>query len=55
MIYCIPYNATTVLKIDPITDTVSEFGSLSGTAKWQGGILDPVSGMIYGMPGNSRM
>ena len=31
------------------TDTVSTFGSLSGTAKWIGGVLAP-NGAIYGIP-----
>ena len=38
-IYGIPYNATSVLEIDPIARTTSTFGSLSGTAKWKGGVL----------------
>jgi len=34
------------------TDTASTFGSLSGTAKWAGGVLAP-NGCIYGIPLNS--
>jgi hypothetical protein len=49
MIYGIPFSATSILKIDPTNDTVSTFGSLSGSAKWTGGVLAP-NGMIYGIP-----
>ena len=52
MIYGIPYNSTSVLKIDPVTDTATTFGSLSGTSKWFGGVLAP-NGMIYGIPYDS--
>jgi hypothetical protein len=53
MIYGIPLNSTTVLKIDPTGDTATTFGSLSsGTSKWAGGVLAP-NGMIYGIPINS--
>ena len=34
------------------TDTVTTFGSLSGSSKWFGGVLAP-NGMIYGIPYNS--
>jgi hypothetical protein len=51
-IYGIPFNSTSVLKIDPITDTVSTFGSLAGLAKWVGGVLAP-NGCIYGIPHSS--
>ena len=53
MIYGIPINSETVLKIDPTTDTASTFGSLTGTSKWIGGVLAP-NGMIYGIPYNSE-
>ena len=43
---------TSVLKIDPVTDTATTIGSLSGTYKWAGGILAP-NGMVYGIPYNS--
>jgi len=53
-IYGIPQNSTSVLVIDPITNTVSTFGSLSADAdKWQGGVLAP-NGKIYGIPRNSN-
>ena len=48
-IYGIPFNSTTVLCIDPSDNTVSTFGSLSGTFKWHGGVLAP-NGKIYGIP-----
>ena len=47
-IYGIPYSATTILEIDPVTKTTSEFGSLTGANKWQGGVLAP-NGKIYGI------
>ena len=52
MIYGMPYNSTTILKIDPTTDTATTFGSLSGTNKWFGGVLAP-NGRIYGIPQSS--
>jgi hypothetical protein len=52
MIYGIPRNSNTVLKIDPTDDSVSTFGSLSGGGKWFGGVLAP-NGVIYGIPYNS--
>jgi DNA-binding beta-propeller fold protein YncE len=51
-IYGVPYNATTILKIDPDTDTATTFGSLAGTAKWVGGVLAP-NGCIYCIPHTS--
>jgi hypothetical protein len=52
MIYGLPYNSTTVLKIDPATNTVTMFGSLTGSNKWQGGVVAP-NGVCYGIPQNS--
>ena len=51
-IYGIPFDSTSVLKIDPLTDTATTFGSLSGQFKWQGGVLAP-NGYIYGIPRSS--
>jgi hypothetical protein len=51
-IYGFPYNATTVLEIDPETQTAATFGSLSGTNKWRSGVLAP-NGKIYGVPFSS--
>jgi hypothetical protein len=52
-IYGIPHNSETVLKIDPSEDSVTTFGSLSGSRKWYGGVLAP-NGCIYGIPHNSE-
>ena len=51
-IYGIPHNSTSVLEIDPTTNTVSTFGSLTGAGKWEGGVLGP-NGKIYGIPRGS--
>jgi hypothetical protein len=49
-IYCVPYTATTILKIDPTLDTAITFGSLAADAtKWIGGVLAP-NGCIYCIP-----
>lgn len=49
-IYCIPRGASTVLVIDPATDTASTFGVLSSSAtKWLGGGLGS-DGRIYSAP-----
>ncbi len=49
-IYCCPSNSSTVLKIDPSTDTISTFGSVGGSSdKWSGAILAP-NGKIYCAP-----
>ncbi|HOJ96851.1 MAG TPA: hypothetical protein PK024_08470, partial [Methanospirillum sp.] len=37
------------LKIDPLNDSVSTFGSLTGNWKWVGGVLAS-NGCIYGIP-----
>lgn len=52
IIYGVPGNATTVLKIDTKTDTVTEtnYGlNLSGSDKWFGGCMDE-NGIIYCAP-----
>lgn len=46
-IYGIPGASTTVLEIDPETNTATTFGTLSGG--WVGGVLAP-NGKIYGIP-----
>ena len=53
-IYCIPRNSTSVLIIDPVTNTVdtTTISGLSGVAKWRGGVLAP-NGKIYGIPRDS--
>lgn len=53
-IYGIPFDSTSVLIIDPVTntfDTTTIIG-LTGTSKWIGGVLAP-NGKIYGIPFNS--
>ena len=49
-IYGIPYNAASVLRIDPKDDTVATFGHLVGEEKWYGGALGE-DGSLYGVPG----
>ena len=54
-IYCTPYNATTVLIINPATDTAEQTSITSipsGSAKWEGCVLAP-NGKIYCVPRNS--
>ena len=52
-IYCVPYNATQVLEIDPNTNTTTLIGSVySGTFKWVGAALAP-NGKIYCVPYNA--
>ena len=55
-VYGIPYNATVVLIIDPVTDTAdtTTITGLTGSNKWLGGILAP-NGKIYGIPYNSTV
>lgn len=50
-IYCIPSNAERVLKVDVLTDAVTEIGPAfkEGQNKWYGGIKGK-DGCIYGMP-----
>jgi streptogramin lyase len=52
MIYSIPQNETQILKFNPNTETISYFGSLAGSGKWNSGCLGP-DGIIYGAPWNS--
>lgn len=52
LIYGIPYNATTILIIDPIAGTASTSAmgaTLTGTNKWISGVLGN-DGLIYGIP-----
>mmetsp|Transcript_79660 Transcript_79660/g.155902 ORF Transcript_79660/g.155902 Transcript_79660/m.155902 type:complete len:489 (+) Transcript_79660:130-1596(+) len=52
-IYCIPYNASCVLKLDPHKRTAEGLGSFPpGLGKWSGGVLAP-DGCIYGIPHHS--
>ena len=53
-IYGIPSNSTSVLIIDPVTNTVdtTTITGLTGSNKWRGGVLAP-NGKIYGIPYNN--
>jgi hypothetical protein len=52
-IYCVPYNATNILVINPANNSAStseiNITLASTTAKWQGGVLAP-NGKIYCVP-----
>ena len=53
-IYAIPQSATRVLKLDPMTDTISLIGpTLPGKYKWYGGVVGKTDHAIYGIPHNS--
>ena len=53
-IYGIPCDASSVLIIDPVTNTANTTAitGLSGADKWAGGVLAP-NGKIYGIPYNA--
>ena len=52
-IYCIPFDAETILVIDPQAQCVSCFGEVgSSKQKWWNGVLAP-DGMIYCIPHNA--
>lgn len=51
-IYCVPFNSTSVLVLNPTDNTFYNIGSLSGSSKWAGGILAP-NGKIYCAPASS--
>ncbi len=53
-LYGIPFDSTSVLIIDPETNTadVATITGLAGTDKWEGGVLAP-NGKIYFMPRES--
>lgn len=54
-IYGMPYTATGVLRIDPTDDSVQILGSFpSGGWKWHGGLLAPMTGVIYAFPAHSN-
>ena len=47
-LYCVPQRAETVLKFDPLTETVSFLGGpFPGRNKWYGGLLGIDDGAIY--------
>eukprot|EP00559_Dactyliosolen_fragilissimus_P003459 CAMPEP_0184859660 /NCGR_PEP_ID=MMETSP0580-20130426/4646_1 /TAXON_ID=1118495 /ORGANISM="Dactyliosolen fragilissimus" /LENGTH=562 /DNA_ID=CAMNT_0027356431 /DNA_START=32 /DNA_END=1720 /DNA_ORIENTATION=- len=50
-IYGMPYTATGVLRINPITDEVQLLGNFpQGGYKWHGGLMAPSTGVIYAFP-----
>lgn len=51
-IYCVPFNSTSVLVINPTDNTVDNIGSLAGNEKWSGGVL-ALNGKIYCVPASS--
>lgn len=51
-IYCIPFAASNILEINPLTNTVSYIGSFGATPVWRSGVLAP-NGKIYGVPGSN--
>ena len=52
-IYCIPANASRVVKLNPVTDEVVAIGSkLEGPQSWYGGIIG-TDGCVYGVPHNA--
>lgn len=48
VIYAAPFDSTTILKIDTLTDTVTEFGSIAGTGKYWGAVASGTN--IYCIP-----
>ena len=53
-IYCIPANATRVIKLNPVSDEVVVIGpTLEGFQKFYGGIIGS-DGCIYGIPHNAQ-
>ena len=53
-IYGIPRDSSSVLIIDPLTNTAdtTTISGLSGAGEWAGGVLAP-NGKIFGIPGTS--
>jgi hypothetical protein len=52
-IYAAPYNAASILVIDPFTETTDTFGSFSsGGGKWRNPVLAR-NGKIYMIPANA--
>ena len=55
LIYGVPYSTTSVLIIDPATntlDTTTIAGLPFGASQWHGGLLAPNNNVIYGFPEN---
>lgn len=54
-IFGLPSNADSVLKIDPVNETLQTFGDVpAGSWKWHGGQLSPHDNMIYCIPANAN-
>jgi len=51
-IYCVPFDSTSVLVINPKDNTFYNIGSLTGSRKWAGGVLAS-NGKIYCAPADS--
>jgi hypothetical protein len=48
-LYTVPRSASVIIKIDPITNTGVEFGSLVGSNKYRGGVVG-ADGKVYFIP-----
>jgi hypothetical protein len=53
MIYVPPQSASTILKIDPLTDTYSTIGNVAASSSWRG-IVQAANGNLYSMPTASK-
>jgi DNA-binding beta-propeller fold protein YncE len=54
-IYGMPSDATSILRIDTETNSVTTFGRISGEKnKYQGGTLSSKNGFVYAIPSNSE-
>ena len=52
-IYGMPSDATSILRIDPIKDEATTFGTVPRSInKWQGGVLSNVDDCFYAVPAN---
>ena len=50
-IYGMPSDATTILRIDPIKNEATTFGTVpSSINKWQGGVLSSIDNCFYAVP-----
>eukprot|EP00571_Detonula_confervacea_P013273 CAMPEP_0172300386 /NCGR_PEP_ID=MMETSP1058-20130122/2487_1 /TAXON_ID=83371 /ORGANISM="Detonula confervacea, Strain CCMP 353" /LENGTH=465 /DNA_ID=CAMNT_0013010147 /DNA_START=472 /DNA_END=1869 /DNA_ORIENTATION=+ len=50
-IYGMPSDATTILRIDPIKNEATTFGTVSSSInKWQGGVLSQIDKCFYAVP-----
>lgn len=50
-IYGMPSDSTTILRIDPIKNEATTFGTVpSSINKWQGGVLSTIDNCFYAVP-----